>query len=66
MADEMPDLMMEVMTVTLDRVTGRVEVDYQGMNYLEAIGALTVALNIVQDTPYELEFEGADDDEADD
>lgn len=61
----MPDLQMDIITITLDRMSGRVEVDHQGMNYLEAIGALTVALNMVQDTPFELEYEGAEDPDED-
>lgn len=62
---DMPELLMEVLTVTLDRQTGKVDVDYQGMNYLEAIGCLTVALNKLQETPFELELEDwmEDDDE---
>lgn len=49
--DEMPEISLEIMSITLDRTTGAVEVDYQGMNYLEAIGVLTVALNQIQDEP---------------
>ena len=59
----MPDLQVEVLTVTLDRVTGKVEVDFQGLNYLEAIGILTVALNQVQDEPFALEYESENDEE---
>ena len=61
--EEMPDLQMDIITITLDRMSGRVEVDHQGFNYLEAIGALTVALNQVQDTPFELEYSGEDEDD---
>ena len=61
--DEMPDLQVDILTVTLDRVTGRVEVDFQGLNYLEAIGMLTVALNQVQDEPFALEYESENDEE---
>lgn len=59
----MPELEIEVLTVTLNRQTGAVDVDYQGMNYLEAIGVLTVALNQVQDTPYFADW--SDDEEPD-
>lgn len=61
--DEMPDLQVDILTVTLDRVTGKVEVDFQGLNYLEAIGILTVALNQVQDEPFALEYESENDEE---
>lgn len=59
----MPELMMDVLTVTLDRITGRVEVDHQGLNYLEAIGMLTVALNLVQDTPLDYEYSDMEEDD---
>lgn len=62
----MPDLDMAIISITLDRTTGRVELNHEGMNYLEAIGCLTVAQNQLQETPFELEYEGADDDESDD
>ena len=61
--DEMPDLQVDILTVTLDRVTGKVEVDFQGLNYLEAIGILTVALNQVQDEPFALEYESENDED---
>lgn len=61
--EEMPELMMDVLTVTLDRITGRVEVDHQGLNYLEAIGMLTVALNLVQDTPLDYEYSDMEEDD---
>lgn len=60
---ELPDLDMDVISVTLDRISGRVAVNYEGMNYLEAIGVLTVALNQVQETPFELELEDWSNDE---
>lgn len=58
--EEMPELHIEVLTVTLDRMSGHVAVDYAGMNYLEAIGVLTVALNLIQDVPFEMEMEADD------
>lgn len=61
---EFPDLGIEVISVTLDRVTGRVELNHEGMNYLEAIGVLTVALNQLQETPFDLEYD--DESEYDD
>lgn len=61
--DEMPELLLDILTITLDRQTGRVVVDHQGMNYLEAIGVLTVALNQIQDTPFELELSDMEDDD---
>lgn len=66
MDEQLPDLQMDIITITLDRDTGRVEVDYQGMNYLEAIGCLTVALTQVQEIPFEMDFEDWSDDESDD
>ena len=63
--EEMPELDMDILTVTLHRLSGQVEVDYQGMNYLEAIGVLTVALNQVQDTPYDNIYSGDIDDDED-
>jgi hypothetical protein len=63
MTEEMPDLLIEVLTITLDRQSGRVSVDYQGMNYLEAIGLLTVALNQIQEVPFEIEMEYDEDDD---
>ncbi len=54
---EMPELDIEVITVTLDRMSGLVSLDYSGMNYLEAIGVLTVALNQIQEVPFDLEYE---------
>ena len=62
--EEMPELDIEVISVTLDRTTGRVDLNHEGMNYLEAIGVLTVALNQLQETPFELELEDwSDEDE---
>lgn len=67
MDDIQPDgLDIDVLTITLNRTTGQVEVDHQGLNYLEAIGMLTVALNMVQDTPFELQYSEGDDDGPDD
>lgn len=62
--DEMPDLDIEVISITLDRTTGRVELNHDGVNYLEAIGVLTVALNQLQETPFDLEYD--DESEYDD
>lgn len=59
----MPDLQIDVLAVTLDRVTGRVELDYQGINYLEAIGMLTVALNQIQEVPFDLDNEYMEDED---
>lgn len=56
---------IEVLTITLNRTTGAVEVNHEGMNYLEAIGVLTVALNQVQDTPFDLAYHSEDDDDED-
>ncbi len=56
---------IEVISITLDRGTGRVELNHEGMNYLEAIGVLTVALNQLQETPFDLEEEEYED-ESDD
>lgn len=64
MAEAMDDLQVEVMTITLDRVTGGVGYDHTGLNYLEAIGMLTVALNMLQDEPFNL-YNGDDDDDED-
>lgn len=61
--EEMPDLDIAYVTLRLDRQTGRVEVDYQGMNYLEAIGVITVGLHQVEDTPIFLEWEMDDEDD---
>ena len=65
MAEAMDDLQLEVITVTFDRVTGSVGFDHTGLNYLEAIGALTVALNMIQDEPFDLADEDGDDDNED-
>lgn len=59
----MPELDVAVITLVLDRKSGRVEVNYDGMNYLEAIGVLTVGLNQVKETPFEIELEWDDDEE---
>jgi hypothetical protein len=63
MADAMDDLQMEVITITLDRTTGRVGIDHEGVNYLEAIGMLTVGLNLLQDQPFDYDYGDDDDDE---
>lgn len=60
--EELPELDMAILTVVLDRMTGEVEVNYEGMNYLEAIGILSVALNQVQDEPLE-EWDDEDEDD---
>lgn len=52
MEEELPELDIAVISVTLDRMTGEIEVNHEGMNYLEAIGVLTVALNQIQDEPF--------------
>jgi hypothetical protein len=63
--EEMPYLDLAVISVTLDRATGRVDLNHEGMNYLEAIGCLTVALNQIQETPFEIEFDDWSEDEED-
>lgn len=47
--EELPELDLAILTVVLNRTTGEVEVNYEGMNYLEAIGLLVVGRNQVQD-----------------
>lgn len=63
MADEMPEFDFDVISITLHRATGRVELNHEGMNYLEAIGVLTVAMNQLQDQPFDDYDEEYDDDE---
>ncbi len=55
MNEELPEVYMSVCTVVLDRMTGQVEVNYEGMNYLEAIGILVVARNQVEETAFGIE-----------
>ena len=52
MEEELPELELSIITIVLNRDTGEVEVNHEGMNYLEAIGVLTVALNQIQDEPF--------------
>lgn len=61
--EELPELDISVISIVLHRETGEVEVNYEGMNYLEAIGVLTVALNQVQEDP--LFADWSDDDDED-
>lgn len=57
-------LNISILTVVYDRDTGQVEVNWDGMNYLEAIGALTVAMNEVQESPFFDAFESEDDEDG--
>lgn len=63
--EEMPELDIDVITVILHRQTGQVEVNHDGMNYLEAIGVMTVALHKVEDDNHPIYTDWSDDDEDD-
>lgn len=63
MEEELPELELSIITIVLNRDTGEVEVNHEGMNYLEAIGVLTVALNQVQDEPLFVDWSEDDDED---
>lgn len=64
MEEELPELDISIISIVLHRETGEVEVNYEGMNYLEAIGILTVALNQVQEDPLFADWSDEDDEDS--
>lgn len=65
MTDSMPETGVEVLAVTFNRNNGEVNVDYTGLNYLEAMSLLRIAFNQINEDTYFGSFaeEGVDDED---